>query len=175
VAQDEQIELFGLDDVEGYAALTPRERRFAAALMSGATQREAAAAAGIIGQEGAIDVQAHRIVQRPKFQRVMNQAWARAGASIDTTLRQAAELQQQSFLEATTSANRANRLEAFRKWKDASTLIASIHGKLQLKVDTTVTHLAGPGMVLIPEAALAGFAEMRRTTELEVTEQGRLS
>jgi len=167
--------MFALQEVEGYAAMTPRFRRFAEALLEGRTQRDAARAAGYEGNDNVVDVAASRLMHSPKLQRVMNQAWTRSGASIDTTLRQAAELQQQAFLEATTSDNRAHRLESFRKWKDASTLIASIHGKLQVKVDTTITHLAGPGMVMIPEAALAGFAELRRTVELNVTEGGHSS
>jgi hypothetical protein len=168
-----QPELFALEEIEGYGVLTRRERLFAEALFEGKNQREAAIAAGITGTDEVINVSASKLVRSVKVRKLMNQAWDRAGASIETTLRQAAQLQQQAFLEATTASNRDERLEAFKKWKDASTLIASIHGKLQVKVDSTVTHLAGPGMVLIPENALAGFAELRRTVEVHEINGGK--
>jgi hypothetical protein len=167
-----QPELFALEQVEGYGVLSARERRFAQALFEGKTQRQAARDAGVEGSDEVVDVTAHKLARSAKVQRLLNQAWSRAGASIDNTLRQAAELQQQAFLEATSAPNRSERMEGFRKWKDASALIASIHGKLTVNVKGSVDHtLQSPGMVLIPEAALAGFAQLRRTVEVHELEQ----
>ncbi len=152
-----QIELFTLEEIEGYSELRPRERRFAEAIFSGCTSREAAKRAGIEGNENVVDATASRLLRSVKVQRVMNQAWAKSGASIDATLRQAAELQQINFAAAKNETlNLTERAAAFRRWRDASALIASINGKLVI-----VPPGAGVGVPIPPEA-LPFLAEMRR-------------
>jgi phage terminase small subunit len=163
-----QTELFSLETIEGYGVLDARKQKFALALFEGHTQREAARLAGYAGDDATLDVQASKLVRSPKMQGLMTQAWSRSGASIDRTLCQAAELQQQAFLEATTAQNRTERLEAFRKWKDASALIASIHGKLTVNVSGKIDHTINANMVYVPAEALDGLARMRRRVEIEL-------
>lgn len=134
-----QPELFELAEVDGYAVLNRREQLFAQGLFEGQSQREAAKRAGFKGSEQCIDAAASRAVKNVKVQRLMNQAWSRAGVSIDGTLRQAAELQARAFREARDAETAERRKAAFAQWKDASALIASIHGKLTLKVEHSGT------------------------------------
>lgn len=129
-----QAELFELDQVEGYAALARRERLFAEGIFRGLTQREAAKQAGVGGDDTVVDATASRLLRSVKVQRVLNQAWVRSGASIDTTLRQAAEIAMRAFNEW-QNGNTAERREAARKeWQAAAAFIVQVHAKLQVEV-----------------------------------------
>ena len=76
--------------------------------------------------------------------------------------------------EAQEAQTPERRREAFRQWREASTLIASIHGKLQLKIsgDVSVTHSGEVGFVLPPEA-LPALAKMRREAHEAANNGGR--
>ena len=124
----------------GYAHLSPREQKFVRALFEGKSQRDAAKEAGIAGLDSVIDVAASKLVRRGKVQALMNQAWAKSGATIDETLKQAAELAKRAFCEAQGAENAAKRREAFVQWRDAAALLASIHGKLTLNVSGQLNH-----------------------------------
>jgi carboxylesterase type B len=97
------------------------------------------------------------LLKTAKVQGLLNQAWVRSGASIDTTLRQAAELQARAFREAINSDTVEKRKLASAQWKDASSLIASIHGKLTLNVKHT-----GTVEFSLPPEALAALTATRR-------------
>lgn len=156
-----QAELFTVETVEGYAQLAARERLFAQALFEGKNQREAARAAGFKGDDKRLDEQASRYVRTAKVRALMNHAWARSGANLDDTLRQAAELQRVSYAEAIAEQNAHRREKAIGQWVKVATLIASIHGRLSLKIDTNVTH-SGQVALVIPPTALPVLAQMRR-------------
>lgn len=168
----QQPELFAVETVQGFGALKFKEQRFVQALFEGRTQRDAARAAGYEGSDEVVDVCASKLVRRGKVNALMNQAWTRSGASIDDTLRQAAELQRRSFCEAQEATTAERRREAFRQWREASTLIASIHGKLQLKVSADVNVTGQVGFVLPPEA-LPVLAQMRREAHEAAHNGGR--
>jgi len=133
-APDRQSELFDLAEIEGYAALGARERLFAQGIFEGLTQTAAARRAGVSGSDEYIQKAACKLVRKGKVQRLLSQAWTRSGADIHETLRQAAELQKQAVGEVRTSANQPDRDKAFRRWLGASTLIAHIHGRMNLNV-----------------------------------------
>lgn len=156
-----QPELFAVETVTGYGLLKRRDRLFVQALFEGKSQREAARLAGHLGSDEVVDACASRAVRSAKVQAVMNQAWSRSGASIDDTLRQAAELQRRAFCEAQEAATAERRREAFRQWRETSALIASIHGKLQVKVQADVNVSGEVGLALAPNA-LPVLAQMRR-------------
>lgn len=170
----QQDELFALESVQGYGVLTARERRFCEALFEGCTQREAAKRAGFQGSDEVLDAAASRAVRNVKVRSVMNQAWTRSGASIEDSLKQAAELQRLSFCEAVTAPTAERRKLAFAQWKEATALIASIHGKLTLNVNGTMRHehtVTGLA-VTIPESALPALAQLRRDVITERTTSG---
>jgi carboxylesterase type B len=152
-----QPELFALDTVQGYGALKPKEQLFAQAIFEGHSQRAAVKLAGFTGSAASLDVAASRLLKTAKVQGLLNQAWVRSGASIDTTLRQAAELQARAFREAINSDTVEKRKLASAQWKDASSLIASIHGKLTLNVKHT-----GTVEFSLPPEALAALTATRR-------------
>ncbi len=163
LTSDHQSELFTVESVQGYGALGRKERLFVQALFEGRTQREAARLAGHMGSDEVLDACASRVVRNVKVQALMNQAWARSGASIDDTLRQAAELQRLTFAEAACAASAPRRADAFAQWAKVSTLLASIHGKLQLKISGDVQHTVnGEVAFTLPSSALPVLAQMRR-------------
>lgn len=166
-AIEQQSELFSLADVAGYSDLSRKDRLFAQALFEGCTQRDAARRAGVEGSDEVVDVAASRMIRSPRVQSLMNQAWSRSGASIDATLRQAAELQKIAYQEQLASQNRAEREAAFKRWKDASMLIASIHGRLKVQVTGEINHNIQGTMVVLPASALQGMAQMRREVVAE--------
>lgn len=161
--------MFGMEQVQGYATLRPREQKFVQALFEGATQREAMQRAGYNGssQNGA-DVTAHKLAKSGRIQAVMNQAWLKSGNSIDTTLRQTAEVQARAFDEWQKGTSAANREQAFTEWLKASTLLASIHGKLSLKVEGEFTH---KHLVISPEMENK-LIDARRRTLIHLGEGG---
>ena len=56
-----------------------------------------------------------------------------------------------------------DRACARTEWKDAATLLASIHGKLQLKISGEVQHTVnGDVAFTLPPSALPVLAQMRR-------------
>lgn len=152
-----QPELFVLETVQGYGALKPKEQLFAQAIFEGHSQRAAVKLAGFTGTAATLDVQASRLLKTAKVQGLLNQAWVRSGASIDTTLRQAAELQARAYREAIESDTVEKRKLAASQWKEASSLIASIHGKLTVNVK----HSGTVGFTLPPEA-VAELTAIRR-------------
>jgi hypothetical protein len=165
-ALPQQSELFAVETVSGYGALGRKERLFAQALFEGCNQSEAARRAGVTGSDEYIRKAASKLVTKGNVQALMNQAWARSGASIDDTLRQAAELQRRTFREAQEAPSPERRKEAFTQWRESSALIASIHGKLQLKISADVHH-SGEISLTVPETALPVLAQMRRETHAQ--------
>lgn len=158
-----QPELFTVDTVQGYQTLKRKPRLFVQALFEGRSQREAARIAGHLGSDEVVDACASRLVRSAKVQALMNQAWARSGASMDDTLRQAAELQRQTYREAVEAPNAKRRKLALDQWAKTSALIASIHGKLQLKISGEVQHTHnGEVAFTLPPSALPALAQMRR-------------
>ena len=156
-AASEQPELFVLDTIQGCASLKAQEQLFARAIFEGHTQRQAVKLAGYTGTAAVLDVQACRLMKTAKVRSVLEQAWVRSGASIDTTLRQAAELQARAYREAIESDTVEKRKLAASQWKEASSLIASIHGKLTVNVK----HSGTVGFTLPPEA-VAELTAIRR-------------
>lgn len=156
-----QAELFTVEDVQGYAVLSGRDRRFVQALFEGCNHTEAARRAGIDGSDEYVRKAACLMVRKGKVVAVMNQAWAKAGANIDETLRQATELAKRAFAEAIAAETPERRKAAQALWHQAATLIASIHGKLALRVEGDINH-HHTGTVPIPPEALPIMAQMRR-------------
>jgi phage terminase small subunit len=152
----QQAELFDIAEVAGFAALGLKERRFVEALFAGESQRNAARAAGYLGSDEVIDVVASKLVRRAKVQGVMGQAWARSGASIERNVAQAAEIAARAFAEWQTGETAERRRAAHAEWLKTATLLASIHGKLQLKVSGAVT------VNVVSEAARAHLQELQR-------------
>ncbi len=114
--------------------LSERERVFVRELFVGASQTAAAKRAGYSSSEAGAAVAGSKLVRKPKVIAVMNKAWARSGADIHETLKQAAELQKLAFEEGHSTGNAPEREKAFRRWLGASTLIAHIHGRMNLNV-----------------------------------------
>lgn len=163
-AAQQQAELFTVESVQGYAVLPRKERQFVEALFGGCSQTEAARRAGIEGSEEYLRKAACKLVRKGNVLAVLNQAWVRSGASIDTSLKQAAELQQRTFAEAQSAETPEKRKAAFAQWRDTTALIASIHGKLSLRIDGTMHHRHDVhGLAItVPESALPALAQMRR-------------
>lgn len=162
----QQSELFAVEQIEGYGSLKRKERLFVQAIVEGCTQKDAAERAGIVGNDEYLYAAGSRLIRSRKVQKVLSQSWVRSGASIDTTLAQAAEAQARAFLEWKEATDRRDRKQAFDEWQKASTLLAAIHGKLQLRMEshTHVNHV-----VLTPEL-MQELVEQRRTV---VTAIGR--
>lgn len=165
IAPSVQSELFTLESVVGYGVLKARERKFVQALFEGCNQSEAARRAGVTGSEEYIRKAASKLVAKGNVQALMNQAWARSGASIDDTLRQASELQRRTFAESIEAQSPERRKAAFAQWKEASALIAAIHGRLTVNVNAKVNHLH-EHVITVPEEALPAMAQMRREVVL---------
>jgi hypothetical protein len=157
-----QLDLINLADFDGFGALKRRERLFAEAIFQGMTQRAAAKAAGVEGSSEVLDQAGHSLMRSPRVQRLLAQAWTKSGASIHRTLAQAAQLQQQAFCQLQNSDATSERREAFRQWREASTLIASIHGRLSLRIDGDINHYVDGSVNVIPPSALGILAQMRR-------------
>jgi len=156
-----QPELFTVEAVQGYGCLSRIERTFVQEIVSGANQTQAALKAGF--SEGNAAKAGCKLARKGKVLAVLNQAWIRSGASIDDTLRQAAELQQRAYREALEAATAERAAAAFKHWREASTLIASIHGRLELKLSGQVNHNhSGEVTVAVSAAALPVLAQMRR-------------
>ena len=161
--QQPELELFAVETVSGYATLRAKERLFVQALFEGKSQREAARAAGIAGDDKRLDEAGCKLARTRKVAALMNQAWARSGASIDDTLRQAAELPRTTFAEAMAQPTAERRKAAFDQWAKTAALIASIHGRLQLNVTGSVSHNhTGAVDFVLPPSALPVLAQMRR-------------
>ena len=157
-----QLDLIELSEFSGYGELKAHEVRFAEAVFQGMTQRAAARAAGVKGSDEVCDQAGHKLMRRPRVQRLLAQAWQRSGASIHQTLRQAAQLQMQAYSEIQQSSAASHRRDAFRLWKDTSTLIASIHGRLTLNVTGQIDHAHTHVGFMLPPTALPVLAQMRR-------------
>jgi len=161
-----QLEIFEVAQVHGYGALKRRERLFVQGLFEGKTQREAGRMAGLIGTDEAVDAAASRLVRNAKVSAVMNQAWARSGADIDDTLRMITELQRKTFREAQAADSPEKRREPIRQFCGVTALIASIHGRLSMRVEGSVQHQHSGGIgvahVTVPAAVLPAMALMRR-------------
>lgn len=159
----QQPELFAVETVSGYGALGAKERLFVQALFEGCNQSEAGRRAGLTGTDDYIRKAACKLATKGNVRALMNQAWARSGASIDDTLRQAAELQRTTFAEAMAQPTAERRKAAFDQWAKTSALIASIHGRLQLNVTGSVSHNhTGAVDFVLPPSALPMLAQMRR-------------
>lgn len=172
--QPQQPELFTVETVQGYGTLGAKERLFVQALFEGKSQREAARAAGVVGDDKRLDEAGCKLARTGKVSALMNQAWARSGASIDDTLRQAAEIQRLTFAEAATAPTAERRKAAFDQWAKTAALIASIHGRLQLNVTGSVAHThTGEISFALPPSALPVLAQMRRDVVSEATAGGR--
>lgn len=165
----EQLDLIDLASFSGFGELSRREQLFAEGIFSGLTQRAAAAHAGVTGPTEQLDQAGHTMMRNPRVQRVLAQAWQKSGASIHKTLAQAAHLQQIAYDQAVRADTAKARETAMRQWKDASTLIASIHGKLAVRIEGNVTHdhHHSGAVTTIPAEALPAFAEIRRAVIVE--------
>lgn len=142
----QQGELFALADVAGYGALTLRERKFVEGMMAGLSRTEAARAAGVpAGKDVDVRVAGSRLASKPRVMAVLAQAWRQSGAKIETTLAQAEEIAMRAAEVLRESIDPKERAQALREWNHASTLKASILGKLNigLAVSGEVTHRAG--------------------------------
>lgn len=157
----EQLDLIDLATFSGFGDLTRREQRFAEGIFAGLTQRAAAAHAGVTGPTEQLDQVGHAMMRNPRVQRVLAQAWAKSGASIHRTLAQAAHLQALAYEQAVGADTAKARESAMKQWRDASALIASIHGKLAVRVEGTINHQHGVE-ISIPDSALPALAQMRR-------------
>jgi phage terminase small subunit len=159
----QQPELFTVETVQGYGSLGRKERTFVQALFEGCNQTEAGRRAGIIGSDEYIRKAACKLATKGNVQALMNQAWAKSGASIDDTLMQAAELQRLAFGEAKEAPTAERRKAAADQWVKTSALIASIHGRLNLNVSGSVAHThTGEVAFVLPPSALPVLAQMRR-------------
>ncbi len=160
----EQLHLIDLAEFDGFGSLSRREQEFAQAIFEGLTQRAAAARAGVTGSPEVLDQAGHSLMRNAKVQRLLAQAWNRSGASIHRTLAQAAELQQRAFAECAEALTAERREKAFKQWQAASALVASIHGKLSVRVEGDVNHhhSGSVGSVVVPASALIAFAHMHR-------------
>lgn len=161
---DPQGTLFDLAQIEGFGALSRRERLFAEAIVLGMSQREAARAAGVKGQDSAIDVIASRLARKPEVRRFLSQCWDRSGASIAETLRQATRIQARAWRDYEEATNKEARASAHKEWREASALIASIHGRLGVRIEGDVRHhhSGAVAAVTVPAEALDALARMRR-------------
>lgn len=164
--EPQQLEIFDVAQVHGYGALKRRERLFVQGLFEGKSQREAARMAGLSGTDEAVDAAASRLVRNAKVSAVMNQAWARSGADIDDTLRMVTELQRKTFAEARAADSPEKRREPIRQFCGVTALIASIHGRLSMRIDGNVEHrhsgAVGVAPMTVPASALHAFALLRR-------------
>lgn len=168
---DSQGTLFDLAEVEGFGALSLRERLFAEAIVLGYSQRAAARAAGVKGDDAAVDVQASRLARKPEVRRFLSQCWQKSGASIEETLRGAARVQARALRDYEEATNKEARAAAMKEWRDASALIASIHGRLGIRIEGQVNHahahIHGQAGEAVPAAALGFFAQLRRSVVAE--------
>ena len=158
-----QPELFTVEAVQGYGALGRKERAFAAAIFSGCNQTEAARRAGIDGEDSYVRAAGCKLAAKGSVQAVLYQAWAKSGANIDTVVRQAAAISARAFNDWQQGETPERRAAARTEWKEAATLLASIHGKLQLKISGEVQHsVNGEVAFTLPPSALPVLAQMRR-------------
>ncbi len=185
--ESSQAELFDLSEVEGYASLSKRERVFVECVFAGLSRTEAARRAGYTGDDDVLAVTACRVLKRAKVGRLMGQAWSRSGADVAETLRQTVELQRRAYFEAVNAPTAERRRESYKQWIAASTLLASIHGRLNLNVRGTVVHaqaitpemraelerIAGAGVPMTVDASFGGrlpSGTRPAVTEIEVIE-----
>jgi hypothetical protein len=154
-----QANLFDLSDLDGFGALSRREQRFAEAIVSGMSQRQAAKFAGISGDQSCLDSAGYDLARKAQVRRVVTQALNRAGASIDTTLAQAVRVQLRALDDWEKATDLKARQAAHREWLAAATLIASIHGRLNINVTGGLNHEQS---FTVPAAALEAMAQMRR-------------
>lgn len=138
-----QSELFALADVAGYGALSQRERLFVEGLMTGKTRTEAARAAGVAGSEENVRTAGSRLAAKPRVAAVLSQAWSRSGAKIEHTLAQAEEIAARAAERLRYATDPKERAQLLREWTQASTLKASILGKLKVGIDVAgvVAHV----------------------------------
>jgi hypothetical protein len=170
---DSQGTLFDLAEVEGFGALSMRERRFCEAITQGLSQRQAARFAGVTGDDAACDVAGSRLARKPEVRRYLDQYWRRAGATIETSIAQAMRMQAHAFARFEEATDRATRADAMRQWQIATTMLATIHGKLSLNVSGTIdhrhahAHIHGHAPESIPAEALPFLAQVRRSVVAE--------
>jgi hypothetical protein len=161
-----QTELFTVETVQGYGSLGRKERLFVQGLFEGKSQRDAGRMAGLVGTDEAVDAAASRLVRNAKVSAVMNQAWARSGAAIEGTLRMVTELQRKTFNEARAADSPEKRREPIRQFCGVKALVASIHGRLSMRIDGNVQHqhsgMVGSVQMTVPDSALHAFARIRR-------------
>lgn len=144
--QPEQTELFALADVAGYGGLTLREQKFVEGVMRGMSRTEAARAAGVVARNDVdVRVAGSRLAAKPRVMAVLAQAWRQSGAKIESTLAQAEEIAVHAAEVLRDSTDPKERAQALREWNHASTLKASILGKLNIGLAVTgeVQHWHG--------------------------------
>lgn len=172
-ASESQGTLFEFAEIEGFGKLSLRERTFCEQIVLGQSQRAAARAAGVEGDNAAVDVTACRLAQKPEVRRFLGQCWSRSGASIETTLAQACRVQARALNDYEEATNKEARAAAFKEWQAASTLVASIHGRLSIRIDGQVNHAhqhsgaVGIGVTTIPPQMLETLAQIRRSVVSE--------
>jgi hypothetical protein len=159
--------LFDLAEVEGFGALGHRERLFCEFIVQGCSQRAAARAAGVKGDDAAVDVIASRLAHKREVRRFLGQCWQKSGSSIEATLQQAARVQARAINDYENATNKDARAAAMKEWRDASALIASIHGRLGIRIEGQVNHahahVHGQAQEVVPAGALGFLAQIRRS------------
>lgn len=138
-----QPELFALADVAGYGALSRREQLFVGGLLVGKTRAEAARDAGVAGSDENVRTAGSRLAAKPRVAAVIAQAWSRSGAKIEHTLAQAEEIAARASAKLRDATDPKERAQLLREWTQASTLKASILGKLKVGIDVAgaVAHV----------------------------------
>ncbi len=171
---EKQREFFRLEEIAGYGGLSRRERLFTEAIFAGCNQTQAARRAGVLGGESNVRAAGAKLAAKPSVRAVIYQAWAKSGANIDDTVRQASAIAGRAFADWMEGESPERRAAARAEWQAAAALLASIHGRLGIKVEGSVNHehRGVVAAVTVPAAALHDFAVMRRDALLSV-EAGR--
>ncbi len=94
-----QPEFFRLEEVAGYGGLSRRERVFAEAIFAGCNQTQAARRAGVLGGKSNVRAAGAKLAAKPSVRAVIYQAWAKSGANIDDTVRQASAIAGRAFTD----------------------------------------------------------------------------
>ena len=127
--------LFDPREVEGYAALTPKQRKFAEAILAGTPQREAALLAGVT--EASADRYASETRRKPEVARFLAQGFVKAGSTPERNLSRIEEAAVFWHEKALNLPAGKEKSEAGRMAHSYASLLASIHGKLNLNLSVT--------------------------------------
>jgi hypothetical protein len=164
-------DLLDLSEFHGWGQLSPREQKFARAIVAGLSQRNAAIAAGCTGDTAVIDTLASRLAAKAGVRMVIAQALHRAGSDLAETVTKLTRAQAKAFADWEAAITREQRVDAWRTVKEASALLIAIHARASVTVSGQIGHShvhARAGEVgTIPAEALQVFAELRRSVVQE--------